>query len=116
MRVAGEGATAGGVTLPAGGLVTVLFGAANRDPRQFPAPGVFDLDRANADSQVAFGVGIHYCLGAALARAETRSFIESHCDTISHLFLILRTTDVIDLTGKVAVVTGVWGARSLPGL
>jgi cytochrome P450 len=88
MRVASEGATAGGVTLPAGGLVTVLFGAANRDPRQFPAPGVFDLDRANADSQVAFGVGIHYCLGAALARAETRSFLGALLDRFAGIELL----------------------------
>jgi cytochrome P450 len=48
MRVAGDAAAVGGVTLPAGGLVTMLFGAANRDPRQFPAPDVFDTERANA--------------------------------------------------------------------
>jgi cytochrome P450 len=88
MRVAGEDATAGGGTLPASGLVTVLFGAANRDPRQFPVPGAFDLDRANADTHVAFGVGIHYCLGAALARAETRSFLGALLDRFGGIELL----------------------------
>jgi cytochrome P450 len=88
MRVAGEAAAAGGVTLPAGGLVTMLFGAANRDPGQFPGPDVFDLERANAASHVAFGVGIHYCLGAALARAETRSFLDTLLDRFAGIELL----------------------------
>jgi cytochrome P450 len=98
MRVADDGAVAGGVTLPAGALVTVLFGAANRDPRQFPAPDRFDLDRANADTQVAFGVGIHYCLGAALARAETRSFLGALLDRFAGIDLLPSTPGDVEHT------------------
>jgi cytochrome P450 len=98
MRVAGDAASAGGVTLPAGGLVTVLFGAANRDPHQFPTPNVFDLDRANADTHVAFGVGIHYCLGAALARAETRSFIGALLDRFDGIELLPSTPGDVEHT------------------
>lgn len=47
--------------------VLVLFGSANRDERVFPDPDVFDIDRL-PEHQVAFGRGIHFCLGAALAR------------------------------------------------
>lgn len=47
--------------------VLVLFGSANRDERVFPDPDVFDIDRL-PEHQVAFGRGILFCLGAALAR------------------------------------------------
>jgi cytochrome P450 len=98
MRVAGEAAAAGGVTLPTGGLVTVLFGAANRDPEQFPAPDVFDPQRPNSDSHVAFGVGIHYCLGAALARAETRAFLETLLDRFAGVELLPSTPGDVEHT------------------
>jgi cytochrome P450 len=62
----------GGVDIPAGTTVMVLNGAANRDPRQFKDPDRFDVDRANARQQMAFGRGIHSCPGAPLARAEAR--------------------------------------------
>ncbi len=58
-----------GVSIPAGELVTVYYGAANRDPDIFPNPDEFRLDR-NLRNHVAFGMGIHYCLGAPLAVAE----------------------------------------------
>jgi cytochrome P450 family 150 subfamily A5 len=62
----------GGVEIPTGSTVMVLNAAANRDPRHFPDPSKFDLDRANARQHVAFGRGIHSCPGAPLARAEAR--------------------------------------------
>ncbi|HET8939132.1 MAG TPA: cytochrome P450 [Polyangiales bacterium] len=62
----------GGVDVPAGTTVMVLNGAANRDPRMFKEPDTFDLERANARQQMAFGRGIHSCPGAPLARAEAR--------------------------------------------
>lgn len=59
-----------GTTIPANSLVTIYYGAANRDPRAFPNPDDFRLDR-DLHNHVAFGMGVHYCLGAPLARAET---------------------------------------------
>ena len=59
----------GAARIPAGGRVLLLFGAANRDPRHYPDPDRFDLDR-NPTDHVAFGSGIHFCLGAHLARLE----------------------------------------------
>jgi len=50
--------------------VMLLNAAANRDARRFPAPGAFDVERANARSHLAFGRGPHSCPGAPLARAE----------------------------------------------
>lgn len=61
----------GGVHLPAGANVYVSFAAANRDEHAFDQPDRFRLDR-DASAQVAFGHGIHFCLGAQLARMEAR--------------------------------------------
>ncbi|XVQ14956.1 cytochrome P450 [Spirillospora sp. CA-255316] len=61
-----------GVTIPAGSLVEVRFGAANRDPRKFPCPADVDLERKNSASHLAFGAGIHMCIGNQLARTELR--------------------------------------------
>jgi cytochrome P450 len=59
-----------GARIPAGALCMVRFAAANRDPAQFPDPDRFDVARPNAGEHLAFGLGIHHCLGAALARKE----------------------------------------------
>jgi cytochrome P450 len=59
-----------GRTVRAGTRVTVLLGAANRDPEVFADPARFDVTRANARDHLAFSAGIHYCVGAGLARLE----------------------------------------------
>ncbi|MVT70298.1 cytochrome P450 [Bradyrhizobium pachyrhizi] len=59
----------GGIKLPAGTLVTLCIGAANRDPAQFPNPEAFDVARA-PNRHLAFGTGAHQCAGMALARLE----------------------------------------------
>jgi len=64
-------AEVGGVQIPAGAHVLVLFGSANRDGRRYPDADVFRVDRNPAD-HMAFGAGIHHCLGAPLARLEAR--------------------------------------------
>ncbi|MDQ1660342.1 MAG: hypothetical protein QOJ68_322 [Blastococcus sp.] len=59
-----------GVPVSAGELVLLVLGAANRDPKVFADPHTFDVQRPNARDHVAFSSGIHFCLGAALARME----------------------------------------------
>lgn len=59
-----------GVDIAAGELVVTVLAAANRDPKVFDDPHAFDVTRANAKEHLSFSSGIHYCLGAALARME----------------------------------------------
>lgn len=61
-----------GVDIPAGTIVMVMLGAANRDPNVFEEPDVFRVDRKNARLNMAFGLGVHSCPGGPLARAEAR--------------------------------------------
>ena len=73
-RVAGEPVRLGEVDIPAGALVIGLLGAANRDPSRFPDPDMFDIARRPGFSVLSFGGGMHYCLGAPLARIESAEF------------------------------------------
>jgi cytochrome P450 len=60
-----------GTTVPAGSAMLLLFGAANRDPARYENPDTFDIHRDNK-AHLTFGKGLHYCLGANLARLEGR--------------------------------------------
>ncbi len=64
-----------GQTVPAGSKVLLLTGSAGRDERKYPDPDRFDIHR-KIDGHVSFGFGIHFCLGAALARLEGRVGLE----------------------------------------
>jgi cytochrome P450 len=73
-----------GMKMNKGDRVTIFYGAANRDPVEFPNPDEFRLDR-DLRNHVAFGMGIHYCLGAPLARAEARIALNAFLDRYSSL-------------------------------
>ena len=68
-RIPSEDLTIGGRTIPKGEMVMPFLGAADRDPAQFPDPDRLDITRAD-NRHIAFGMGIHFCLGAPLARME----------------------------------------------
>lgn len=70
-RVTNEETDLGGVRIPADQMLLLWIAAANRDPRQFAEPNVFDVTR-DPNPQLGFGRGIHFCLGAPLARLEGR--------------------------------------------
>ncbi|WP_104482537.1 cytochrome P450 [Actinokineospora auranticolor] len=70
-RFAVEDIRIDGVEIPAGSRVWLSLAAANRDPRQFPDPDDFDPDRGQG-GHLAFGHGVHFCVGAALARLQIR--------------------------------------------
>jgi cytochrome P450 len=69
-RTAREDVEVGGTVIPKGEQATVSLASANRDAERFANPDVFDITRADANRHVAFGKGIHVCLGAPLARVE----------------------------------------------
>ena len=59
------------MTIPAGSQLLLRFGSANRDENRFDDPHAFDVERRNAGTHLAFGRGIHTCVGAMLSRKET---------------------------------------------
>ena len=65
----------GGTPVPAGAAVGVILASAGRDPRRFPDPNRLDVTRENARSHLAFGTGIHLCLGAPFLRLEVMSML-----------------------------------------
>jgi cytochrome P450 len=78
----------GDILVPRGAEVALLFGSANRDPARFADPDVLDLVRAD-NPHMGFGAGIHYCLGAPLARRElTASFGALLADGVPPLRLV----------------------------
>ena len=75
-RLALQETAIAGVTIPAGAILTVNVGGANRDPAHFPEPDRFDFDRPNVRDHISFSRGTHACLGAPLARMEVRVALE----------------------------------------
>jgi cytochrome P450 len=75
-RRATRDAVVGGVPIPAGADLLVVMGAANRDEAHFADPEAFDVTRSNAREHLAFGYGIHYCLGNVLAKTQVRVVLE----------------------------------------
>lgn len=99
--------TLAGVHLPADSRLLLMWGAANRDPRQFAAPDEFRLDRSGAKGHIAFGKGAHFCVGAALARLEARIVLRTlleqtdwiHADDVGHWLpsILVRRLDHLGL-------------------
>lgn len=74
-------------TIPAGSRVLLAWGAANRDPRQFDDPDVFRAER-NPTGHVAFGSGVHLCLGAQLARMEGQAVLREIVDNVDRVEVV----------------------------
>lgn len=87
VRTAGEDLEIGGVSIKRGQRVVLLLGAANRDPHQFTDPDQLDLSR-NPNHHLAFGLGIHYCLGASLARLEAHIVFHTLLDRFASIRLV----------------------------
>ncbi|HIF92768.1 MAG TPA: cytochrome P450 [Myxococcales bacterium] len=87
-RIATRDAEIRGVAIPKGSAVWAMFGSANRDERVFPNPDEFDPDRKNLHDHLALGKGVHYCLGAALARLEARVGLEVLCQRIDSFSVV----------------------------
>ncbi|HKM99549.1 MAG TPA: cytochrome P450 [Candidatus Binataceae bacterium] len=76
-RLAKVDTEVGGVRIPAGSRLIVIYGSGNRDAAHFPNADRMDVRRDNARSHLAFGQGVHFCIGAALARLEGRVAFET---------------------------------------
>ncbi len=113
LRLARDETELGGVTVPAGSSVMLLWAAANRDPRRFEAPDELRLDREFPRDHVGFGRGIHLCVGAPLARMEADVVLGRLLDTTSWITLgdrpprreaslMVRRLERLDLTTRAA--------------
>jgi len=88
-----EDVTLHGVTIPKGTMVFPLLGAANFDPRKFEDPQKFDITRS-PNQHLAFGYGIHFCLGAPLARMETQIALKNLLDRFPNLQLAVKPEEL----------------------
>jgi cytochrome P450 len=87
MRSVPKDTTLGGVDIPADATLLLLFSAANRDDAEFERPDEIDLQRQTPRQHMAFGRGIHYCVGAPLARLEARNVLTVLLDRTSSITL-----------------------------
>jgi cytochrome P450 len=85
-RFAREDIAIGGMTIPCGEQVLAVLGSANRDERQFPNPDTLDITR-EPNRHLAFGQGVHFCLGAPLARLEGQIAVNTLLRRIPNLHL-----------------------------
>ena len=106
-RFASEDIVYRDVLFPRGTLVVTSLAGANRDPEAFEEPDVFDITRERGSAQMTFGAGIHFCMGAALARAELQEALP---------LLARRMPDLArngDIEWKPSSF-GIWGPARLP--
>jgi cytochrome P450 len=106
MRTAVEDVELGGYTIPAGALIIANTAAANRDPAVYKQPDCFDITREDAPAMLTFGGGIHYCLGAHVARIELAEALTTMARRMPHM----RTTGSVPWKS----ITGISGPSSLP--
>lgn len=111
-RIALEDVEFRGVKIPKGDPIMLSFASANRDEEVFPDPHRFDIRRANARKQLTFGNGVHFCLGAPLARLEMKIVFEEFSkrfpkmrlvepDTAQHMHtFVFRAADALRVTLK----------------
>lgn len=87
-RIALEDVEFRGVTIPKGAPIVLSFASANRDEEVFENPQRFDIRRANARKQLTFGNGVHFCLGAPLARLEMKIVFEEFAKRFPRMRLV----------------------------
>ena len=106
-RFASEDIVYRDVLFPQGTLVSTSLAGANRDPAAWEKPEVFDITKERGTAHMSFGAGIHFCMGAALARAELQEALP----------ILARRMPNLELAGTIEwkpSTFGIWGPASLP--
>jgi len=99
IRTAREDFEIDGRKIRKGQILHIMIGAANRDPAQFVRPDAIDITRT-PNRHVSLGHGVHYCLGAALARLELRTAVKSFLARFPHYRLVSDRIDFMDRTAS----------------
>jgi cytochrome P450 len=99
-----------GKTIPQGAYVMLCWASGNRDSLRFTDPDKFDMDRTSLNQHLAFGTGVHHCLGALLARQEMKCAIKEIVNNVESLELAVPP-DQLDLSSTMIILRGL---KSLP--
>lgn len=99
-----------GKTIPQGAFVLLCWASGNRDPQRFANPDKFDMDRTGLQQHLAFGTGVHYCLGAMLARQEMKCAVREIVNNVESLELAV-SPEQLDFSDTMVILRGL---KSLP--
>ncbi len=102
-RIATADTVLGGKTIPKGSFVMLCWASGNLDPQRFARPDEFDIDRPNLNLHVAFGSGVHHCLGALLARQEMKCAARTIPDNVASLELAVPE-DQLDMSTSMIIL------------
>jgi len=109
-RVTLEDAELGGKIIPKDSLVFLCWASGNRDPERFENPDEFNIDRKGSSQHLSFGVGVHICIGAVLARNEIKAALKQFINSVSTCELAVPVED-LDFSDSLVILRGV---NSLP--
>jgi len=109
-RVVSEDTELNGKKIPKGAIVFLCWASGNRDAEVFADPDTFDMDRSDARRHLTFGIGVHHCLGAHLARNEIKCAIREFVNRVESIELLVPERD-LDFSGSLMMLRGL---KSLP--
>jgi cytochrome P450 len=104
-RIATSDTVLGGKTIPKGSFVFLCWASGNRDTQRFANADQFDMDRANLNHHVAFGTGVHHCVGALLARQEMKCAVREIVNSVESLELAVPA-EQLDMSGTMVILRG----------
>lgn len=99
-----------GKKIPKGAFVMLCWASGNRDAARFADPDKFDMDRTALNQHVAFGTGVHFCVGAMLARQEMKCAIKEIVNSVESIDLAVER-DNLDLSASMVILRGL---KALP--
>ena len=109
-RIVKKDTVLGGKTIPKGSMVFLCWASGNRDAQRFAEADKFDLDRANTRQHLAFGTGVHFCLGSMLARQEMKYAVKEIVSSVDCLELAVPP-EQLDLSSSMVILRGL---KTLP--